>query len=103
MAIGILFTIDCTQEQYDAVMRRLKAAGAAVPRGRCYHVAGPAGGTWRMVDVWDSQTEFEAFAQTLLPIMQEVGIPPVQPDVFPVHNIVDGRSHPGVPEAASPA
>ncbi len=92
MAIGILFTIDCTQEQYDTVMRRLGEAGAAAPRGRRYHVAGPTGGAWRVVDVWDSQTEFEAFAQTLLPIMQEVGIPPIQPEVFPVHTIVVGRA-----------
>lgn len=92
MAIGILFTIDCSQEQYETVMRRLEAAGAAAPPGRQYHVAGPAGQAWRVVDVWDSQSAFEAFAQTLLPIMQEVGIPPVQPDVFPVHTIVVGQA-----------
>jgi quinol monooxygenase YgiN len=92
MAIGILFTIDCSQEQYETVMRRLEAAGAAAPRGRRYHVAGPAGGAWRVVDVWDSQAAFEAFAHTLLPVMQEVGIPPIQPDVFSVHNIVVGRA-----------
>lgn len=103
MAIGIFFTIDCTQEQYDAVMRRLEAAGAAAPRGRRYHVAGPAGGAWRVVDVWDTPAEFETFAHTLLPIMQEVGIPPVQPDVFPVHTIVDGRARPSAPGAANPA
>jgi len=51
------------------VMRRLEAAGAAAPSGRQYHVAGPAGGAWRVADVWDSQAAFEAFAHTLLPIM----------------------------------
>jgi hypothetical protein len=38
-------------------------------------------------DVWDSQEDFDAFGQTLMPILGEMGIDPGQPDVMPVHNI----------------
>ena len=39
-------------------------------------------------DVWDSQEDFDAFGQTLMPILAELGVDPGQPDVMPVHNIV---------------
>jgi hypothetical protein len=39
-------------------------------------------------DVWNSQDEFEAFGETLIPIMKEQGVDVGQPDVMPVHNII---------------
>jgi hypothetical protein len=39
-------------------------------------------------DVWDSQENFDAFGQTLMPILAEVGIDPGQPDIIPVHNMI---------------
>jgi hypothetical protein len=41
-------------------------------------------------DVWDSQESFEAFGATLLPIMAELGADPGEPQVSPVHNIIEG-------------
>jgi hypothetical protein len=41
-------------------------------------------------DVWDSQEAFEAFGQTLLPILSELGADPGQPMVSKVHNIIQG-------------
>jgi hypothetical protein len=32
--------------------------------------------------------DFDAFDQTLMPILAEAGVDPGQPDVMPVHNIV---------------
>ena len=39
-------------------------------------------------DVWDSQGDFDAFGQTLMPILTELGVDPGQPDVMPVHSII---------------
>jgi hypothetical protein len=47
-------------------------------------------GQIQVFDVWDSQASFEAFGQTLLPIMAELGSNPGQPMVAEVHNIIEG-------------
>jgi hypothetical protein len=44
----------------------------------------------RVFDVWDSQESFEKFGQTLMPILQQLGVDPGNPEVFPVHNIIKG-------------
>jgi hypothetical protein len=33
---------------------------------------------------------FETFGQTLMPILQEIGIDPGQPEIRPVHNTIVG-------------
>ena len=43
-----------------------------------------------MFDVWDSQESFEAFGETLLPIMGALGADPGQPHVRSVRNIIKG-------------
>ncbi len=43
-----------------------------------------------MFDVWESQESFEAFGETLVPIMRELGSDPGQPQVRSVHNIIKG-------------
>jgi hypothetical protein len=32
--------------------------------------------------------DFQAFGQTLMPILKELGVDPGQPDVQPVHNVI---------------
>lgn len=39
-------------------------------------------------DTWDSQESFDAFGQTMMPILAELGVDPGEPSVMPVHNIV---------------
>jgi hypothetical protein len=91
VAIAIFFeTPGVTQQQYEEVIQRLEAAGEGAPAGRLYHVAGPTETSWRVVDVWESQEQFDRFGQTLLPILQEVGFPPLEPQPWPVHNIIVG-------------
>jgi hypothetical protein len=41
-------------------------------------------------DVWDSEDQFNAFGETLMPILQEEGIDPGEPDISPVHNVIVG-------------
>jgi hypothetical protein len=38
----------------------------------------------------DSEDQFNAFGETLMPILQEEGIDPGEPDISPVHNVIFG-------------
>lgn len=42
-------------------------------------------------DVWESEEQFNQFGPTLMPILQQEGIDPGQPDVSPIHNVIVGR------------
>jgi hypothetical protein len=91
MPLGFYFTPSSfTTAMYDQALTRLEAAGAGAPAGRLYHVAMESDGLIQVFDVWDSQESFEAFGETLLPIMAELGSDPGQPMVAPVHNIIQG-------------
>ena len=83
-------------QQYDECIKRLRKAGAGHPPGRVYHACFGSPENLAVLDVWTSQAAFEAFGQTLMPIMQEIGADPGQPSVMPVHNVI-------VPPAAKPA
>jgi hypothetical protein len=89
MAIAIYFHPESMNSaQYDDVMKRLDAAGAGSPAGRLHHsVFGPPDHLM-VYDVWDSAESFQKFGDTLMPILGEVGIDPGQPDIMPLHNLV---------------
>ncbi|MEA2446787.1 MAG: hypothetical protein QOK47_424, partial [Actinomycetota bacterium] len=59
-------------ENYQQTLKELEAAGAGSPEGRLYHVA--FGSPIQVLDVWESQEKFDAFGQTLIPILQGAGI-----------------------------
>ena len=75
-------------DQYDECIKRLKKAGAGHPRGRVYHVSFKSGDSVNVFDVWTSQAAFDAFGQTLMPILKEVGVDPGQPRAMEVHNVI---------------
>jgi hypothetical protein len=89
MAIGIYFApTGMTAQRYDECIKKLNKAGATHPKGRSYHTSfGPADKIM-VFDVWDSMESFNQFGETLLPILQDLGIDVGQPDIMPVHNIV---------------
>ena len=77
-------------QKYDEVIKQLEAAGAGAPKGRLFHVAfGPAE-ELRVSDVWDTQENFERFGQILMPILQQNGVDPGEPEFIEVHNIIAG-------------
>ena len=79
-----------TTAKYDEVIKKLNAAGAGSPKGRSYHVCyGDPNGV-DITDVWDNMEDFQAFGQTLVPIMQSLDVTPDQPDIQQVHNIIVG-------------
>ena len=50
----------------------------------CFLVDGGVG----VSEIWDSPEQFEAFGQRLMPILEEVGIDPGEPNILEVHNII---------------
>jgi len=91
MALGMYFTPNSfTPDRYDEALKRLEEAGAGSPPGRLYHVAMEADGLIQVFDVWESEESFQAFGETLVPIMTELGVDPGQPQVSPVRNVIKG-------------
>jgi hypothetical protein len=91
MAIGIYFAVQgMSADKYDEVIRQLEQAGAGAPEGRSYHCAFDGQGGLHVFDVWESQEAFEAFGQTLMPILAAADIDPGEPVIAAVHNIIIG-------------
>ena len=91
MAICVYFPVQgMSTDKYDDILSKLEAAGQAAPAGRTYHVAFEGENGLQVVDVWDSQETFDAFGETLMPILAEVGVDPGDPMVAPVHNVIIG-------------
>jgi len=80
-----------SSQQYDEVIKRLDAAGAGSPQGRIFHVAFGDSNALRVSDIWDTMENFERFGQTLMPILQDVGVDPGTPDIIETHNIRAGK------------
>ena len=79
-----------TAAKYDEAIKQLNAAGAGSPKGRSYHVCYGDPNSVYVTDVWDSMENFQAFGQTLVPILHSLGVDPGQPDIQQVHNIIIG-------------
>ena len=96
MALGFYFAPpSMNAQQYDECIKRLAKAGANHPKGRRYHSCFGTADKLMVFDVWDSQESFDRFGQTLMPILQEIGLDSGTPQVMPIHNVI-------VPPAARP-
>ena len=76
-----------TREQYDEVSRRMEGGGAWPPDGMDMHVLFGAEGDMRVSEIWDSEEQFRAFATRLMRVLDEVGVPYSEPEVFEVHEL----------------
>ena len=93
MAIGLYVRPSgFTPAKYDTVLKQLDQAGAGFGKvpGRTFHCAMEADGIISVFDVWDSMEQFQKFGETLIPIMNKVGVDPGQPMVMKVHNVKNG-------------
>jgi hypothetical protein len=89
MPIAIYFHPESmSAAQYDDVIKRLEAAGLGNPPGRTHHSAFGTAEHVMVYDVWDSEESFAKFGETLMPILGELGIDPGQPQIMPIHNMV---------------
>ncbi len=80
-----------SSQKYDEVIKRLNAAGAGSPQGRIFHVAFGSLEELRVSDIWDTKENFERFGQTLMPILQDVGVDVGTPEFIETHNIIVGK------------
>ena len=97
MALAFYFAPKAmSAQQYNECITRLQKAGAGHPPGRLYHASFGSPEAVAVFDIWTSQAAFDAFGQTLMPILQQLGADSGQPMVMPVHNLI-------APPAAKPA
>jgi len=100
MSQPILLVFDApgaTAAQYDAIIRDLEAAGESAPRGRTFHAAAATADGWQVIDVWESQADFDRFAKTLGPLIQtHMADSRVAPKFYPVHRRIAGVAATGV-------
>ena len=91
MSILVRFTgtPSMTAEIYDATMPAIEASGEFPPDGLEFHVAFSSGGSFRVSEIWDSQEQFEAFGERLMPILTAGGIELAgPPEIIEIHNII---------------
>jgi hypothetical protein len=90
MPVVLRFTASgFTADKYAETVKRLEAAGQGSPTGRLYHVCFGDTENLRVSDIWTSREDFEAFSQTLGPIMEDLGVVG-EIEFFEVHNIIEG-------------
>jgi hypothetical protein len=79
-----------TTEIYEESARRLEAAGAwPNPAGLELHVLFGTEGSLKVSEIWDSQEQWQAFGERMMPILAEMGIEfSGDPEVFEVHNLI---------------
>jgi hypothetical protein len=77
-----------TTEQYDESIQRLQKSGDWLPEGLDFHVAFVSDGKFRVSEIWDSREQFNAFGKHLMPVLDDLGIDPGQPEMLDIHNIV---------------
>ena len=92
MSIITVFNLSTMDtRKYRQAISDLEAAGQGKPKGRLYHVAAHReDGSIIVTDVWESAALLEEFGKTLIPILNKAGVTPVEPEVYPVHNVIEG-------------
>ena len=91
MAIAVLFSpVSMNATQYDECIKQLEQAGAGRPSGRLHHVCYGDTDNLHVFDVFDSMESFEKFGQTLMPILQAIGIDAGPPVIQEIHNTIKG-------------
>ena len=95
MAVVAVFqSPSLTQEKYEqSVVRvsggksRMEAPSDWPVEGLLAHIAGDGENGFRVIDVWESEEAFNRFGETLMPILEEVGVEG-RPEVYPAHTFV---------------
>jgi hypothetical protein len=77
-----------TRERYDEVSRRLEESGDWPPAGIEMHVCFGSEGDLRVSEIWDSEGEFRAFAERLMPALEEAGVEIAgDPEIYEVQEL----------------
>jgi len=83
-----------TLERYEQVVARLTGGRSRLESpadwpaaGLLFHASGQGESGFRVVDVWESEEAAQRFADTLVPILGEVGITDM-PEIYPAHTFI---------------
>ena len=91
MAILVMFEVSgMNSSKYDEAIRRLTEIGLRVPDGKMYHICYGDKQRLQVIDVFESQANFDALGPKLMPILQDMGIE-AKPTVFEIYNIIEGQ------------
>jgi hypothetical protein len=94
MAVAVIMDFEgATLDQYDQVLEKMGLEpGAPLPPGGVFHWVTETDDGFRVVDVWETREQFEAFADAQIgPYSEEVGIPaPPKLHFHEVHNHLSG-------------
>lgn len=70
---------------YERIVTEQGHRTGELPAGCTAHFAGPAGGAWRVIAVWDSAEQAAGSGRTVLaPALRRAGVTPGRPQVFPL-------------------
>jgi hypothetical protein len=78
-----------TLEQYDQATKEVfdgTLTPSILPEGLLSHVCVKTDDGIKVIDVWESQANFEAFGAKLAPALQRAHISETQPKYYEVHN-----------------
>lgn len=77
-----------TKEQYDETSRRMEGSGDWPPEGLDMHVCFGSEGELRVSEIWDSEEQWRAFTEKLMPVLQEAGVQlGSEPEILEVHEL----------------
>ena len=77
-----------TAEQYDEIVTRLYDEGIQPAPGLKTEIAYGSGDQMKVMVLFDSAEQFEAFGAKLGPILEEFKMDPGGPTIFEVHNVI---------------
>ena len=79
-----------SQQQYNATWDELRKSGQPNPKGLLFHVGAPmADGGLFVTDVWESEQAFNEFGKFLMPLLEKLDIPRVQPTIMPAYYVYE--------------
>ncbi|WP_026713167.1 hypothetical protein [Flavobacterium daejeonense] len=91
MAIVIKFKhLGFSRAKYHEVIKQLENAGQGNPVGRFYHVCYGNDNEVDILDVWDNREDFNAFGETLIPILNAMDVQLGEPDIQEIFGVIIG-------------
>ena len=64
-----------TAAQYDKAWEDIREAGHENPKGMLHHFAGVSGTNWLIIEIWESEEDFNEFGKILMPILERNAVP----------------------------
>ena len=88
MAVGLIVDFEGgTLEQYDQTVEKMGFSDGNLAPGGVFHWVAKTDDGFRVVDVWESQADFDKFAEeTLGPIAAEIGLGEPKVTAYEAHN-----------------